>query len=109
MIKNYLKIAWRNLTKNKVFTLANIFGLTCAFAVAILLTMTALFELSYDQFHENKDSAYQLYLSNQTPRGPEISVSNPVPLSPALKEEVAGIKNIARSVSYYFFITYNSN
>ncbi|MEC7264139.1 MAG: FtsX-like permease family protein [Bacteroidota bacterium] len=108
MIKNYLKIAWRNLTKNKVFTLANIFGLTCAFAVAILLTMTALFELSYDQFHENKDSAYQLYLSNQTPRGPEISVSNPVPLSPALKEEVAGIKNIARSVSEDVLITYNS-
>ncbi|RIV43864.1 ABC transporter permease [Flagellimonas pelagia] len=108
MIKNYLKIAWRNLVKNKVFTLANIVGLTCAFAVAILLTMTALFELSYDQFHENKDSTYQLYLSNQTPRGPEISVSNPVPLAPALKEEVTGIKNIARSVSEDVLITYNS-
>ncbi|NDV42032.1 ABC transporter permease [Flagellimonas sediminis] len=108
MLKNYLKIAWRNLLKNKIFTLANIVGLTCAFAVAILLTMTALFELSYDQFHENKDSAYQLYLSNQTPRGPEISVSNPVPLAPALKEEVAGIKHIARSVSEDVLITYNS-
>lgn len=108
MIKNYLKIAWRNLLKNKVFTLANIVGLTCAFAVAILLTMTALFELSYDQFNENKDSAYQLYLAHQTPRGPEISVSNPVPLAPALKEEVAGIKNIARSVSEDVLITYNA-
>lgn len=108
MLKNYLKIAWRNLIKNKVFTLANIVGLTCAFAVAILLTMTALFELSYDQFNENKDSAYQLYLAHQTPRGPEISVSNPVPLAPALEEEVAGIKHIARSVSEDVLITYNA-
>ena len=95
MIKNYLKIAWRNLVKNKVFTLANVVGLTSAFAVAILLAMTALFELSFDQFHENKDTAYQLYLSNQTPRGQEISTSNPVPLGPALHAEVAGIRSRA--------------
>lgn len=108
MLKNYFKIAWRNLIKNRVFSLANILGLSCAFAVAILLTMTALFELSFDQFHENKDSAYQLYLSNQTPRGPEISVSNPVPLAPALLEEVPGIKHIARAVSEDVLVTYNA-
>ena len=84
MLKNYLKIAWRNLIKNKVFTLAIIIGLSSAFAVAILLVMTALFELSFDSFHENKASVYQLYLSNQTPRGTEIGTSNPVPLAPAL-------------------------
>src|SRR5690606_27542544 len=98
----------RNLIKNRVFSLANIVGLSCAFAVAILLTMTALFELSFDQFHENKDSAYQLYLSNQTPRGAEISTSNPVPLAPALKEEVSGIKHIARAVSEDVLVTYNA-
>lgn len=108
MIKNYLKIAWRNLVKNKVFTLANVVGLTSAFAVAILLAMTALFELSFDQFHENKDTAYQLYLSNQTPRGQEISTSNPVPLGPALHAEVAGIKSIARSLSDDALVIYNS-
>ncbi|NDV14692.1 FtsX-like permease family protein [Muricauda sp. TY007] len=99
MFKNYLKIAWRNLVKNKVFTAANIVGLSSAFAIAILLVMTALFELSFDQFHDNKNTTYQLYLSNQTPRGPEISTSNPVPLAPALKDEVTGIKNIARAIS----------
>jgi len=108
MIKNYLKIAWRNLVKNKVFTLANIVGLTSAFAVAILLAMTALFELSYDQFHVNKGSAYQLYLSNQTPRGTEIGTSNPVPLAPALGTEVSGIKSIARSSSEDVLVIYNN-
>ena len=108
MIKNYLKIAWRNLVKNKVFTLANVIGLTSAFAVAILLAMTALFELSFDQFHENKDTAYQLYLSHQTPRGQEISTSNPVPLGPALHTEVAGIKSAARSLSEDALVIYNN-
>ncbi|WP_318310923.1 ABC transporter permease [Flagellimonas crocea] len=106
MIKNYLKIAWRNLIKNKVFTIANIVGLTCAFTVAILLVMTALFELSFDQFHKSKGATYQLYISNQTPRGTEVSTSNPVPLAPALMEEVPGIKKIARSISEDALVTY---
>ena len=107
MFKNYLKIAWRNLVKNKIFSVANIVGLTCAFAVSILLTMTALFELSFDQFHLNKDSAYQVYLTNQTPRGAETSTSNPVPLASALKEEVPGIKRITRTLSEDALISFN--
>lgn len=106
MFKNYLKIAWRNLIKNKIFSIANIVGLTCAFAVAILLSMTALFELSFDQFHENKDSAYQIYLTSQTPRGAETSTSNPVPLASTLKEEVSGIKQITRSLSEDALVSY---
>lgn len=106
MFKNYLKIAWRNLLKNKVFTLANVIGLTIAFAVAILLSMTALFELSYDQFHTNKDSIYQLALSNQTPKGTRTSTASPVPLAPSLKSEVPGIKQITRAVSEDALVTY---
>lgn len=106
MFRNYLKIAWRNLIKNKVFTLVNIVGLTSAFAVAILLVMTALFELSYDNFHENKNTVFQLYMTSQTPRGPRISTSNPVPLARALEEEVAGVKHISRAVSEDVLVTY---
>ncbi|MCK0161266.1 ABC transporter permease [Allomuricauda sp. F6463D] len=108
MFKNYLKIAWRNLIKNKIFSIANIVGLTCAFAVAILLSMTALFELSFDQFHENKDSAYQIYATNQTPRGTEASTSNPVPLAPALMEEVPGIKRVTRTLSETALVSYQA-
>ena len=109
MFKNYIKIAWRNLFKNRVFTAANIVGLTLAFAVALLLTMTALFELSYDQFHVNKASTYQVYYSNQTPKGPDISTANPVPFAPALKEEVPGVKYIARALSENVLVSYGEN
>ena len=99
MFNNYLKIAWRNLFKNRVFTMANILGLSTAFAISILLAMTALFELSFDRFHGNKDFAYQLYRTDQSPRGPGASTSLPAPLAPALEEEIPGIAHIARAVS----------
>ncbi len=109
MIKNYFKIAWRNLIKNRVFTTANILGLTLAFAIALLLTITVLFELSYDQFHENKESVYQVYYTDQTPKGSELSTANPVPFAPALKDEVPGIKRITRALSENVLVSFGEN
>ncbi len=106
MIRNYFKIAWRNLVKNKTFTLLNIVGLSVAFTVAILLSMAAFFELSYDQFHENKSTIYQVYTGNQTSRGAEISTANPIPFTPALKNEVPGIKHISRAMGGGVLVSY---
>jgi ABC-type antimicrobial peptide transport system permease subunit len=96
MFKNYIKIAFRNLWKERTFTALNIVGLTAAFGVAFLLFMFTLFELSYDQFHENSGSIYQVYTNAETPQGTESSIANPVPFAKALKEEVPGIKKITR-------------
>lgn len=96
MIRNYFKIAWRNLCKDKTFTFLNIVGLTAAFSVAILLGMYAFFGLSFNVFHENNDSLYQVYYTEQTPDGTEASESYSVPFAPALKEEVPGIEKITR-------------
>ena len=96
MIKNYLKIAWRNLKKDKVFTFLNITGLSIAFGTTILLSMAAFFDLSYDTFHENLNSIYQVYASDQTPKGTEVSTSNGIPFANALKTEVPGVVHISR-------------
>lgn len=96
MFINYLKLALRNLWKRRSFTALNIIGLSVAFGVAILLSMAALFDLSYDRFHENTGSIYRIYTSAQTANGPSANTSNPVPFTPALKAEVPGIKNISR-------------
>ncbi len=96
MFKNYIKIAWRNLLKNKGFTFLNIIGLSVAFGVSILLSMAAFFELSYDNFHENKESLYQLNTVWQIPEGSDIYTSQPMPLTPALQEEVPGVSKISR-------------
>jgi ABC-type antimicrobial peptide transport system permease subunit len=96
MIRNYFKIAIRNLWKNRTFTFLNIIGLTLAFGVAILLSTYALFQLSYDKFHENKDSIYQVYSTDQLPQGPERDISQSIPFAGALKEEVPGVEKITR-------------
>ena len=96
MIRNYIKIAFRNLWKERTFTALNIIGLTAAFGVAFLLSMYSLFELSTDEFHTNKRAIFQIYTNEENPKGTESSFSNPVPFAEALREEVPGIKHTAR-------------
>ena len=61
MIKNYLKTAWRNLIKNKVFSLINIAGLAIGMAACLLILQYVNFELSYDQFNKNSNNLYRVY------------------------------------------------
>ncbi|HEV7347764.1 ABC transporter permease [Telluribacter sp.] len=68
MIKNYLKIALRNLLKNKVYSFINIFGLAVGMAVAILIGLWIWDELSYNKYHKNYDRVAQVML-NQTFNG----------------------------------------
>jgi ABC-type antimicrobial peptide transport system permease subunit len=55
MIKNYLKIAWRQLLQNKGFSFINIFGLAIGMAFAILIGLWIQYETSFDNFHTNRD------------------------------------------------------
>ena len=60
MFKNYFKTAWRNLMKNKTFSLINIAGLSIGMAVCLLILQYVSFELSYDQFNKNANDLYRV-------------------------------------------------
>ena len=60
MIKNYFKIAWRNLKKNKGYAVINIGGLAIGMLCSILILLWVLNETSYDKFHKNSNSIYRL-------------------------------------------------
>ncbi|OKS87563.1 ABC transporter permease [Mucilaginibacter polytrichastri] len=60
MIKNYLKIAWRNLKKDKQFTLLNVLGLSAGLACTLLIYLWVHDELRYDQFFDKDDQVYQV-------------------------------------------------
>jgi putative ABC transport system permease protein len=60
MFKNYFKTAWRNLMKNKTFSLINIAGLSIGMAACLLILQYVSFELSYDQFNKNSDDIYRV-------------------------------------------------
>ncbi|MEO1260247.1 MAG: ABC transporter permease [Bacteroidota bacterium] len=61
MLTNYLKIAWRNITRNKVFSTINILGLSLGMAVVLLITVFVKHEFSYDQFIPEKENIYRVY------------------------------------------------
>src|SRR5436190_10565618 len=61
MIKNYLKIAFRNLLRNKAFSIINISGLAIGMASAMLILLWIQNEVSYDQFHQKKDRIYEAW------------------------------------------------
>lgn len=87
MIKSYLKIAWRNLLKNKVYSLINIGGLSVGMGVAILIALWVYDELTFDQYHPNYDRIAQV-MQHQTWNG-EIGTQEANPA--ALGEEIRNI------------------
>src|SRR5579871_1853563 len=60
MLKNYLKIAWRNLRRNKTFSFINIIGLAIGLSCFLLISLYVLDELSFDKFYKNSDRIYRL-------------------------------------------------
>jgi len=86
MFKNYLKIAWRNLLKNKGYTAINIGGLALGMAVTLIIGLWMNDELNRDRYFKNKDTIAQVFQSQtfngNTGTGPAI----PLPLEPALRE-----------------------
>jgi len=61
MFKSYITTAWRNIRKNKVFSVINIAGLAIGMAACMLILQYVNFELSYDQFNKNVSDVYRVY------------------------------------------------
>jgi len=61
MFKNYLKIAWRNLLKNKTFSIINISGLAIGLSCFILIALYVLDEVSFDRYHEKADRIFRVH------------------------------------------------
>src|SRR4051794_39551270 len=67
MLRNYLKIAFRNLWRHRVFSLINIMGLTVGMTACFLIFLYIRFELSYDSFHSKADRIYRIVADIKTP------------------------------------------
>ncbi|WP_373399357.1 ABC transporter permease [Algoriphagus halophilus] len=63
MLKNYLKIVFRTLQKNKVYASINILGLSLGIAASVLIVVFVADELSYDQFHPQSENLYRVDFS----------------------------------------------
>jgi putative ABC transport system permease protein len=108
MIKSYLKIAIRNLQKQRVITFINVFGLSTGIACFSLLLLFAMNEFSFDKFHKNAPDTYRVYalwdqslFSDRKNPQPPIAYTDyesltPKTLGEAMKEDLPDVANYVR-------------
>ncbi len=91
MFKNYLKIAWRNLKKNKGYSVINIGGLAIGLACFLLIAMFIQNELSYDTYHEKADRIYRVVHHSSAANLEDRWVWGNAPVGPALKSDFSEV------------------
>ena len=102
MIKNYLKIAYRNLVKYKFISFINIFGLTVGLACCMLILTYILNELSYDKYQPNADRVYRVTRTFLNPETKTVSLTLSTispPFAPLLKNDFGEIEDITRTLT----------
>ena len=92
MLNNYFKIAYRNLIKNKTYSLINILGLSIGLACTIVTYLWVQDELSIDKFHKNNERLFQVKVNHQTSSGILTGDSTPHLLASALAEEIPEVE-----------------
>ena len=96
MIRNYLKIAFRNFKRNKGYSAINIIGLSLGMAASILILLFILDELSYDTFFPNSERIYRVNVTGVLNENEIAIATSPAPLAEALKEEVPQVEDAVR-------------
>src|SRR5687767_11654624 len=100
MIRNYFKVAFRNLLKRKGYTLINILGLATGMAVCLLIVLFIQSELSFDKFHKKADQIHRVVLERKYP-GRSTSYSMiPQTIGEAVKKEFPEVLESTRIYNF---------
>ena len=102
MFKNNLKIAWRNLRSNSLFSAINILGLSMGLCIVFLLTLYIVQERSFDTIYPKKDRIHRVLL--QTDENYDFATWATVPpvAGPTLREEIPQVESSARMLKHNF-------
>jgi putative ABC transport system permease protein len=101
MFKNYIKLAFRSLGRNRAFTFINIFGLATGLTCCLLISMYLFKEFSYDRHQEHRDRLYQLQTLS-TKDGIENRASrSPAPMVTAMQMEFPEIESTTRLIDAF--------
>ncbi len=96
MVKNYLKIAWRNLLKNKAFSFINIMGLAIGIAVCFIIMLYVQDELSYDRFNEKADRMFRIVFKADINGGKIFEANVMPPVAQALVNDYPEVEQATR-------------
>jgi ABC-type antimicrobial peptide transport system permease subunit len=101
MFRNYFKIAWRNLWKNKLFSLINVISLAIGLSASFVIGMMVYYDFTFDKFHPDGDRMYRVTTNFIDPEGPSFNSGVSIPLIDVVKEEYSGVETAA------FFYKFN--
>ena len=108
MLRNYLLTAWRNLARNKFYSLLNIAGLAIGLAIGILILLWVRDELSFDGFHKTATRIYKLNSHIGTGANARVWPGAPAPLAVFARNSVPEVDKAVRIQQRYnqFLVTY---
>ena len=101
MFKNFLKVALRNLWKNKAFSAINIVGLSVGLAVCLLIVLYVKDELSYDKYNAQSENIYRIDADISFNGTQFTSAVSPAPLVPTLKKDYPQIVQYTRTPEFW--------
>jgi putative ABC transport system permease protein len=100
MLKNYLKTAWRNIRKNKLFSFINILGLSIGIALCFTIMLYVQDELSYDKFNKNADNIARIVFHANINGGEINECIVMAPVAQAMKKDFPEVQDATRIVSF---------
>lgn len=101
MLKNYLKIALRNLIKNKSNTFINVGGLTLGVVCALVIFLVIQFDLSFDTWHKDADRVYRVVKSDSEYGDTSYDRGGQYPLAKAVKQDISGVEYVSIADNNY--------
>jgi len=106
MWKNYLTIAWRNMTRHKLYTIINVTGLAIGICSCLAIWTITHYELGFDTFHPDKDRVYRLVNSHKELSGGYAHWPNLCePAAPQIRKEITGLETVAQFHNYNASVT----
>lgn len=106
MLKNYIKIAFRNLFKNKTYSSINIFGLAVGICCCVLIGLYVNNEWSYDEFHSKADSIYRVWYEETTSDQRILTnTATPVKLGPTIRENIPEAEHVTYLYNFNNLVT----
>ena len=105
MVKNFFLVAYRNLKRNRIFSVINILGLATGMASAVLILLWIHDEMWFDRFHAKENRLFQAYRLENSNGHSEVRENSPKILAHTLKTEFPDIEDVVRWQNTNFLLS----
>ncbi len=106
MLKNYFKVALRNIFRQKAYAFINISGLAIGICCCLLIVSYVLDELSYDNFHPDTEQTFRIALDRKFPDNQFMYARSPVPMGPTVAREIPEVTAATRMFNTFGSLTF---